>query len=217
MYDAIKAVFPAGTVSGAPKIRAMEIIDELEPETRGPYAGAVGYFSFNGCCDFAIAIRSIFYEWIKGFHSNGSRNCFRFSCQNEWIETEHKANAMITCTKGGIKMKFLIIDNYDSFVYNIAQLLGELDVESEVIRNDKITIEEIKKQNYDAIIISPGPGTPEDEKYFGICTKVIKELGPTTPILGVCLGHQGIIHAFGGKVVNAGNVRHGKTSPVEHT
>ena len=113
-------------------------------------------------------------------------------------------------------MKFLIIDNYDSFVYNIAQILGELGVMSDVIRNDKITLEEIKKRDYDAIIISPGPGTPEDQKYFGICTKVIKELGPTKPILGVCLGHQGIIHAFGGKVVNAGNVRHGKTSFIEY-
>ncbi|HSD04890.1 MAG TPA: aminodeoxychorismate/anthranilate synthase component II [Nitrosopumilaceae archaeon] len=114
-------------------------------------------------------------------------------------------------------MKFLIIDNYDSFVYNIAQILGELGVESDVIRNDKITIDQIKEKNYDAIIISPGPGTPEDEKYFGVCTKVIKELGPTKPILGVCLGHQGIIHAFGGKVVNAGHVRHGKTSPVQYS
>jgi anthranilate synthase component 2 len=113
-------------------------------------------------------------------------------------------------------LKFLIIDNYDSFVYNIAQILGELGVMSDVIRNDKITLEEIKKRNYDAIIISPGPGTPEDQKYFGICTKVIKELGPIKPILGVCLGHQGIIHAFGGKVVNAGNVRHGKTSSIEY-
>jgi anthranilate synthase component 2 len=114
-------------------------------------------------------------------------------------------------------MRFLIIDNYDSFVYNIAQILGELGVSSDVIRNDKITIDEIKKQNYDAIVISPGPGTPEDEKYFGVCTKVIKEIGPTKPILGVCLGHQGIIHAFGGKVVNAGHVRHGKTSPVKYS
>jgi len=113
-------------------------------------------------------------------------------------------------------MKFLIIDNYDSFVYNIAQILGELGVMSDVIRNDKITLEEIKKRDYDAIIISPGPGTPEDQKYFGICTRIIKELGPTKPILGVCLGHQGIIHAFGGKVVNAGNVRHGKTSSIEY-
>ena len=113
-------------------------------------------------------------------------------------------------------MKFLIIDNYDSFVYNIAQYLGELGVESDVIRNDKITLDEIKQKNYDAIVISPGPGTPEEKKYFGICSNVIKDIGPTTPILGVCLGHQGIIHAFGGKVTNAGCVRHGKTSPVNH-
>ncbi|WP_299290490.1 aminodeoxychorismate/anthranilate synthase component II [Nitrosopumilus sp.] len=113
-------------------------------------------------------------------------------------------------------MKFLIIDNYDSFVFNIAQYLGEIDVDSDVIRNDKITLDEIKKSNYDAIIISPGPGTPEDKKYFGVCSDVIKDMGKETPILGVCLGHQGIIHAFGGKVTNAGCVRHGKTSPVNH-
>ena len=113
-------------------------------------------------------------------------------------------------------MKFLIIDNYDSFVYNIAQYLGELGVECDVIRNDKITLQQIKDKNYDAIIISPGPGTPEDKKYFGVCSEVIKDMGPTTPILGVCLGHQGIINAFGGKVTNAGYVRHGKTSPVDH-
>ena len=114
-------------------------------------------------------------------------------------------------------MKFLIIDNYDSFVYNIAQYLGELGVECDVIRNDKITLNQIKQNKYDAIIISPGPGTPEDKKYFGICADVIREIGPTTPILGVCLGHQGIIDVFGGKVTNAGCVRHGKTSPVNHT
>ena len=113
-------------------------------------------------------------------------------------------------------MKFLIIDNYDSFVYNLAQILGELGINSDVIRNDKITINGIKEKKYDAIIISPGPGTPEEKKYFGICSDVITKLGPTIPILGVCLGHQGIIHCFGGKVVNAGNVRHGKTSPIKH-
>ena len=113
-------------------------------------------------------------------------------------------------------MKFLIIDNYDSFVYNLAQRLGELGVTSDVIRNDELTIEQIKNGGYNAIIISPGPGTPDDKRYFGICKEVIQELGPTTPILGVCLGHQGIISCFGGKVVNAGNVRHGKTSQVKH-
>lgn len=113
-------------------------------------------------------------------------------------------------------MKFLIIDNYDSFVYNLAQYLGELGVDCDVIRNDKITIDEIKEKKYDGIIISPGPGTPDDKKYFGVCSNVIKDLGDTIPILGVCLGHQGIISAFGGKVTNAGCVRHGKTSPVKH-
>ena len=113
-------------------------------------------------------------------------------------------------------MKFLIIDNYDSFVYNLAQRLGELGITSDVIRNDQLTINQIKNGNYDAIIISPGPGTPDDERYFGICKEVIQELGPTTPILGVCLGHQGIISCFGGKVIKEGNVRHGKTSKINH-
>ena len=113
-------------------------------------------------------------------------------------------------------MRFLIIDNYDSFVYNLAQRLGELGITSDVIRNDQLTIEQVKNANYNAIIISPGPGTPDDKRYFGVCKEVIEKLGPTTPILGVCLGHQGIISCFGGKIVNAGNVRHGKTSQVKH-
>ena len=96
MYDAFKAVFPAGTVSGAPKVRAMEIIDELEPESRGPYAGAVGYFSFNGCCDFAIAIRSIFADNENGFVQAGAGIVFDSISDNELKEIEHKANAMIT-------------------------------------------------------------------------------------------------------------------------
>ena len=103
MYDAFKAVFPAGTVSGAPKVRAMEIIDELEPESRGPYAGAIGYFSFNGCCDFAIAIRSIFADGKSGFVQAGAGIVFDSIAKNEFNETEHKANAMITALKEASK------------------------------------------------------------------------------------------------------------------
>ncbi len=114
-------------------------------------------------------------------------------------------------------MKILVIDNYDSFVYNIAQILGELGAEPIVVRNDKITLEQVKAMNPDGIVISPGPGHPADRKYFGVCTDVIREIGPKTPILGVCLGHQGIVHAFGGKVINAKKVRHGKTSPIEYS
>ena len=99
MFNAFKAVFPAGTVSGAPKVRAMEIIDELETESRGPYAGAVGYFSFNGCCDFAIAIRSIFLEEGKGFIQSGAGIVSDSIAENEFKETEHKAGAMLQALK----------------------------------------------------------------------------------------------------------------------
>jgi anthranilate synthase component 1 len=103
MFDAFKAVFPAGTVSGAPKVRAMEIIEELELESRGPYAGAVGYFSFNGCCDFAIAIRSIFIDGNKGFVQSGAGIVSDSVAENEFIETEHKAGAMLQALKEATK------------------------------------------------------------------------------------------------------------------
>jgi anthranilate synthase component II len=114
-------------------------------------------------------------------------------------------------------LKILVIDNYDSFVYNLAQLMGELRTQPTVLRNDRITLEDVVKMDPDAIVISPGPGHPADRKYFGVCTDVIRELGHGIPILGVCLGHQGIVHAFGGKVINAKKIRHGKTSMVQYT
>lgn len=103
MFDAIKAVFPAGTVSGAPKIRAMEIIDELEPDARGPYAGAVGYFSFNGCCDFAIAIRTIFMNGSEGFVQAGAGIVSDSIVENEWAETKNKADALLSALKEASK------------------------------------------------------------------------------------------------------------------
>jgi anthranilate synthase/aminodeoxychorismate synthase-like glutamine amidotransferase len=113
--------------------------------------------------------------------------------------------------------RILIIDNYDSYVYNLYQRIGELTgVKSHVVRNDQITLDECKAYRPSHIVISPGPGNPEDEAYFGVCRRVILELGPVTPLLGVCLGHQGIGAAFGGRVVRAPKVMHGKTSTVEH-
>ncbi len=124
-------------------------------------------------------------------------------------------------------MKVYIIDNYDSFTYNLYQFIGEIltteknkatlsDFEIIVKRNNQVTIEEIRSANPDRIIISPGPGSPDDENYFGICAQVIKEFGPKTPLLGVCLGMQGIVHVFGGKVVKAPLPMHGKISPINH-
>ena len=109
----------------------------------------------------------------------------------------------------------LIIDNYDSFTYNLYQLLGEFEKDIMVKRNDKIDIGEIKQINPDKIIISPGPGNPTNERDFGVCTKIIKELGMEIPIFGVCLGHQGIFAAFGGEIIHAHPV-HGKQSQVFH-
>ena len=103
MFDAFQAVFPAGTVSGAPKVRAMQIIDELEGDERGPYAGAVGYFSYNGCCDFAIAIRSIFIKDNKGFVQSGAGIVSDSVAENEFKETEHKAGAMLQALKEASK------------------------------------------------------------------------------------------------------------------
>lgn len=107
----------------------------------------------------------------------------------------------------------LIIDNYDSFTYNLVQRLGELGAEMTVVRNDKITVAEVKEMKPDAIIISPGPCTPKEA---GISVEAIRELHRGLPILGVCLGHQAIGEAFGGKVVRAPRVVHGKTSNVYH-
>lgn len=109
----------------------------------------------------------------------------------------------------------MIIDNYDSFTFNLFQLLGELNGNPLVLRNDELTIPQIRKIAPTHIVISPGPGIPSDEKYFGINLKIIREF-TTTPILGVCLGHQGICHAFGGKVICAPKVMHGKTSQISH-
>ncbi len=113
-------------------------------------------------------------------------------------------------------MKVLILDNYDSFVYNLAQYVGEITDEVIVKRNDELNVPTVMKLSPDRIIISPGPGTPVEPQYFGICTAVLREVSRETPTLGVCLGHQGIVHSFGGKIVKAKNLRHGKTSPIKH-
>jgi anthranilate synthase/aminodeoxychorismate synthase-like glutamine amidotransferase len=107
----------------------------------------------------------------------------------------------------------LLIDNYDSFTFNLAQYFGELGAPPTVKRNDEITLDDIEALHPDRIVISPGPGRPEDA---GISVDVIKRFGVSTPTLGVCLGHQGIGLAFGGSVVRAGELMHGKTSTVHH-
>ena len=121
-------------------------------------------------------------------------------------------------------MNVLIIDNYDSFTFNLYQYIGEIlqtmdgDKEANVIvkRNNEITLADVQAMNLDRIIISPGPGAPDDPAYFGICAEVIEVMGKTTPLLGVCLGMQGIAHVFGGDVIRASVPMHGKVSAIRH-
>ncbi|MGX5730437.1 anthranilate synthase component II [Pseudoxanthomonas beigongshangi] len=107
----------------------------------------------------------------------------------------------------------LMIDNYDSFTYNLVQYLQSLGAEVKVVRNDALTVEEIARLQPERIVISPGPCTPNEA---GVSLEVIDRLGPTTPILGVCLGHQSIGQTYGGKVIRAGQIMHGKTSRIRH-
>jgi anthranilate synthase/aminodeoxychorismate synthase-like glutamine amidotransferase len=107
----------------------------------------------------------------------------------------------------------LVIDNYDSFTYNLVQYLGELGEKLKVFRNDQTTIANLKKLKFDRIVISPGPGTPQEA---GISLEAIKHFAGKVPILGVCLGHQAIAEAFGGKIIRASRIMHGKTSEIYH-
>ena len=110
----------------------------------------------------------------------------------------------------------LIIDNYDSFVYNLAQYIGELGAETVVRRNDEITLKQIREIKPERIVLSPGPGSPKDKRSFGVCKEILQHMSCEVPTLGVCLGHKGIISTFGGKVVSAKPLMHGKTSRIIH-
>lgn len=113
-------------------------------------------------------------------------------------------------------MTTVILDNYDSFTYNLYQYLGEIGRRPVVYRNDKISLSELARLRPARVVISPGPGNPENPDRLGVCREAILQLGPSIPMLGVCLGHQGIVAAFGGRIVRAARVMHGKTSAVYH-
>jgi anthranilate synthase component 2 len=113
-------------------------------------------------------------------------------------------------------MKVLVIDNYDSFVYNLVQYIGELGGNPVVYRNDELDLQKALKLKPERIVISPGPGTPEESRYFGVCSQILRHISPEIPTLGVCLGHQGLVSAFGGRIVRAKRLMHGKTSLIMH-
>ena len=216
--DALVACFPAGTVSGAPKVRAMEIIAELENRRRGVYAGAVGYVDFAGNLDFCITIRTVVIENGRAYVQAGAGIVADSNPDGRVRGDEGQGarrDAGAGTGAGGFigSLMVLVIDNYDSFTYNLVQYLGELGAEIRVRRNDEVTIGEVEAMAPEQILISPGPGRPEDA---GVSVDVIRRFGPTTPILGVCLGHQAIGIVYGGTVCRATAPMHGKTSTVVH-
>ncbi len=113
-------------------------------------------------------------------------------------------------------MKVILVDNYDSFTYNLFQQLECLRADVAVFRNDAITIEDVRAIDPDAIVLSPGPGHPAIPRDFGVCRDLLLDISPGTPTLGVCLGHQGIAHCYGGNVIRASSVVHGKQSAIRH-
>lgn len=280
--DALAAAFPAGTLTGAPKVRAMELVAELEPEERGAYGGVVGYVGHGRVMDMAITIRTAVVGHGIASVQAGAGVVAASDPAAEEAETRHKARAVLTALalaerssaatptpltlslskgplsvsesslslskgrsaksegsfdsvpptntvldrppcrrlfaqderKGVRTMRVLLVDNYDSFTFNVADLLARLGAEVEVVRNDAESEVSLLARGHDAIVLSPGPGRPEGA---GVSLALVRAaLDRRIPLLGICLGMQCIGEALGATVVRLSRVVHGASSPVLH-
>lgn len=267
-FDAFRSVFPAGTVSGAPKVRAMELIYNLEKDKRGIYAGAVGTFSYGNSINTGIAIRTMLFKNGNVYLQSGGGIVFDSDPEFEYYETVNKLLANVKAIEAAEKYYHSIqnlsntsmdiegekvtkkrkvhkdddninfnklknikvtnetkhdniekknitvmIDNYDSFTFNVYQCLSQLGANLVVFRNDEVLVKDIIKLNPRNIVISPGPGHPRDA---AISNDIIKYFAGKIPILGICLGEQCMYEIYGGTVTFAGEIIHGKTTPIQH-
>jgi anthranilate synthase component 1 len=237
--DALASIAPAGTLSGAPKISAMQEIDKLEPDKRGFYGGAVGYVTYKGDLDSCIFIRSVLVDREGHVHVQAGAGVVADSDpEAELEETIIKARAPMraieevcnpsvrhqsliengrrpspTLTSARrVGSKVLLLDNYDSYTRNVSQLLEVLSVRVVVMRND-VAEQELIDEQPDFLVVSPGPHTPKEAGLSGRAMRYFPEMGK--PALGICLGHQALAVAFGGEVGRYKAV-HGKTADVEH-
>lgn len=244
--DALAALFPGGTVTGAPKVRACQRIHEAEPAPRGPYTGSAGYLSWSHNADWNILIRTLVMKpagaggWTASVHA-GSGIVADSDPRREWREAQRKAEALLQAAAGrppsrrGTRLgevtrhgawtpprptrtfpdaRVLLVDNYDSFVHNLADYCASLGAVTRVIRNDADWRAEVATFRPSHVILSPGPGWPADA---GCSKDVARELHGRIPVLGVCLGHQAIAEAHGGRVVvHPDGPVHGKTGQVLH-
>eukprot|EP00835_Amoeboradix_gromovi_P000170 NODE_6_length_48303_cov_0.387022.p2 type:complete len:1271 gc:universal NODE_6_length_48303_cov_0.387022:39017-35205(-) len=255
-FDVVRGLFPAGTLSGAPKHKAMQLINHFEPNRRSVYGGLVGYINGRGGMDSAIAIRTIVFtnvgnkrvaliqagagivadsdpvmEYLETVNKMGAcfqaiedccaKSLFKIPLNNTIAHSltmvkiqnvpGNKSIAAYKHLKPDTSNPVLLIDNYDSFTFNIYHYISKAVF---VVRNDQITLQQIHEMCPSHIVISPGPGFPKDS---GICPLVVEEFKGLVPILGICLGHQLICETFGGLVDYAPYLMHGKTSMIEHT
>ena len=196
-FDLFAAAFPAGTLVGAPKVRAMELIDELEPVRRGLYAGTVGYFGSNGDMDQAIAIRTLIfrgdtYQLPGGRRHRGRQRAGERVQRGAGEERDpaqrprHRGGRTVSAAATTARQpKLLLIDNYDSFTYNLVQAFLVLGAEVLVYRNDELTVAEALALKPTHLCISPGPGRPDDA---GVSLQMLAAFEGRVPVLGVCLG-----------------------------
>jgi anthranilate synthase component 1 len=237
--DALASIAPAGTLSGAPKISAMQLIDRLEPDKRGFYGGAVGYITPKGDLDSCIFIRSIVVDKDGRVHVQAGAGVVADSDpQSELEETIMKAQAPMQAIQEVCKpslkrqqlleaeeqasppdksarrigSRVLLLDNYDSYTYNVRQYLVNLGAEVVVMRND-VPVRELIQAKPDFLVVSPGPHTPREAGLSVEAMRYFPEHG--VPSLGICLGHQALAAAFGGEVERHKAV-HGKLSAIEH-
>ncbi len=241
--DWLGALFPGGTITGAPKHRACLRIAESEPVARGPYTGSAGMIHWNGDAHWNILIRTLVLEAGQATVHAGSGIVAESNPTREWHEAGHKAQALLEAATGGDRgagnrtrvgevtgrsswappaapdpvedARVLLIDNYDSFTYNLADYLGHLGANVTVIRNDEDWLGALATTQATHIVLSPGPGRPEESgATLDIATAAMRgEL--TLPILGVCLGHQALALAAGGSV-RVGKAVHGKAATLDH-
>ena len=201
-FDLLRACFPAGTVSGAPKVRAMQIVSELEGYRRGPYAGAVGYVLPGGTMDTCIAIRTIVLARRRRAAAGGRRDRGRLGSGRRAPGVPEQARRARSRDRPRREGRLDAPDDRQlrHFTYNLVHLFQELGAEVRVFRNDAITLDEAEALAPTHLVVSPGPGRPEDA---GVSVELIRRLGPHVPTLGVCLGHQAIVEAFGGEIGQA--------------
>ncbi|MFR5078224.1 MAG: chorismate-binding protein [[Clostridium] innocuum] len=214
IFDALASVLPAGPLSGAPKISAMNIIEQLEPVKREIYGGAIGFLGYNKQFDACITIRTFVFHKHKVYLQAGAGIVKDSVPEKEYEETHAESKSAASCsTRRGGGM-IVIIDNYDSFTYNLYQAVAVYAQDVIVLRNDAVDASMLQKLKPTALVFSPGAGHPHAA---GNMESIIQQCYRDIPMLGICLGHQAIAEVFSSRITYARVIRHGECDAITQT